>query len=268
MRDRRLADLNFRELLHYGCEPPIQNTYDPPLACSGYCVHCEEQGNVFYNAGDSFDLMSHGCDTSVYEELLGPIPNRGRKIEVPIMFLLENPGGREQNHDFVEFRDYKKRPPVNHYYWTPSIETWLVDANEGNNRYGDYFAYLMNKHDINNIYITNLIKCNTYRKPKPDYNYNEARSNCVERWFSREMEIFDPKIVFFFGHDAKDGFHKYAPEFNWSVESAYLYHPGAIELSQRYHKTPDEMITENDSKMDNLLRKYRPDRRTEKETPP
>ena len=44
MRDRRLVDLNFRELVNYGGQPPVRNAYSPPLACHGFCISCEESG--------------------------------------------------------------------------------------------------------------------------------------------------------------------------------------------------------------------------------
>ena len=249
MRDERLADLNFRQLLHYdGGGPPVQHSFDTPLACSGYCVHCEERGNVFHNAGDSFDQMSHGCDTSVYEKLLGgPIPNREGRLEVPIIFLLENPGGDRGIGEPVKFRGCKKRPPVNHYYWTPSVSTWpsTWPLDNEKNIYGDYFAYLMNKHRLSNVYITNLIKCNV-SKEKSDYNYNESRSNCVERWFRREMKIFSPKFVFSFGIKATNGFK----EHNWNIPSLRLYHPAQRSCTRR------EMVSRNDSNIEHFLRNH------------
>ncbi len=76
MKDRRLADLNFQELLHYGGQPPVRNRYSPPIACAGYCVSCEDAG-LLQKTGMQLDLMSHGCDTSDFEELLGLMPSEG-----------------------------------------------------------------------------------------------------------------------------------------------------------------------------------------------
>ena len=250
MRDKRLADLNFRDLLHYGGEPSIQHTYVPPLACSGYCIHCEEKGNVFSNSQDSFDQMSHGCDTSIYETLLEPMCNGGRRIELPIIFLLENPGGNYQNGRCVDFKGYKKRPPVNVYYWSPGIKKWPKSAVELSEMYSDYFAYLMNRYGLKNVYITNLIKCNTINGKW--YNYQEARSNCIEKWFKREIEIFAPKFVFSFGDKATNGFKKYSHQFSWKIKYQQLLHPA----QRRYSR--ERMIKENNFRIDRFLKQYHP----------
>lgn len=202
MRDKQLADLNFRELLNYGGQPQVQVEYDPPLACSGYCVHCEDKGDVFCNPGDSFDQISHGCDTSDYEALLGSLPNR--RIGSPIMFLLENPG--RSWACTIEYGGYGKKIPTNHYYWTPDICEWPENANNliWRYNYGNYLSYLMNKNGLCNVYITNLIKCN---KDDRNYSYDNAISNCSEKWLNKELEIFQPEFVFSFGNNATYGFN-------------------------------------------------------------
>jgi len=148
MLDDNLANLNFCRLLHYGGRPRprVQNTYNPPLPCSGYCVACEDSGRVFDNPGDHFDQMSHGCDTSDFEELLGRLPNARNSF--PIMFLLKNPGGDYNNGNIVPYQGYNKQPPVNHYYWTPNIDEWPNNTEALPNLYGPYFAYLMNQHGL------------------------------------------------------------------------------------------------------------------------
>ena len=82
MKRTQLADLNFREVINYGGQPPVQNRYDPPLQCHGYCVSCEETGLLDQTAVH-LDLMSHGCDSEDFREVLGPIPGEGASIEVP-----------------------------------------------------------------------------------------------------------------------------------------------------------------------------------------
>src|SRR4051794_38617595 len=96
MRNQNLVDLNFNHLLRYGGEPPVRNAYDVPLQCFGYCVNCDKKGVPL-------DLMSHGCDTSDFEELLGPMPVEAGRVasERPIMFLLERPGGDYGNGEQV-----------------------------------------------------------------------------------------------------------------------------------------------------------------------
>jgi len=232
MRNTKLSNLNFQRLLKYGGQPTIKNTYNPPLECKGYCISCEEKG-VFNNDNDSFDQMSHGCDTSDFEVLLGKID--GNNFD-PIMFLLENPGGDYKNGNVVSYKGYNKQPPVNHYYWTPNIQSWPEHPYSLPHLYGPYFAYLMKRHRLNNVYITNLIKCNTIASNRKEYNKPAAIENCTDKWLKEELEIFSPKHIFCFGRNAEKGLQKTIKKYGISVSTLYLYHPSAISLSQRYKK--------------------------------
>lgn len=237
-----LERLNFVELLHYGGKPRVQNRYNPPLQCRGYCVQCETNGNVFSDSTDSFDRISHGCSTSDYEEILEPLPNRPNRIDSPIMFLLENPGSGGCWERTIGFRGYQKKVPTKHYYWTPSIRCWPENAENVKPRsYGNFFAYLMNRHQLHNVYITNLIKCNKAGENK--YNYKKARSNCVEKWLKKEIEIFKPRFVFAFGGDATAGFRKNFP----NIPCKRLLHPASFVKRS-------ELIRRNDSAIENFLR--------------
>lgn len=253
MRNVDLAKLNFCELLNYGVQPVVKNSYLTPLYCSGYCIDCEKKG-FFHNPGDGFDQMSHGCDTYDFEMLLGALPNTQRIIDIPILFLLENPGGDYANGNPVLYQGYKKQPPVNHYYWTPEgITSWPSNANSLKNLYGNYFAYLMNKHSLNNIYITNVIKCNIITAKKTQYDKQKSIEHCVNKWLKREIELFLPKIVFCFGRTSEEKFKYYSKKYNWNnIKTLYLYHPSAIYLAQRYHKTKQQMIDENDYKIEHM----------------
>ena len=248
MRDRRLADLNFKELIDYGGQPVVQNTYDPPLKCSGYCVACEDSGRVFDYKGDYFDQMSHGCDTWDFEQLLGPLPKApGGYCDSPILFLLENPGGYYGNGEVVPYKGYKKQPPVNHYYWTPNpkeIGGWPKDTDSLPHLYGPYFAYLMAKYGLKNVYITNLIKCNVIGDDKK-YNKEEAVETCINKWLKKELEIFSPELVFCFGEHTFDYFKQYLPEY-YDITSR-LYHPAA-------RKPREEIVSYNDHKISVALR--------------
>lgn len=253
-----LARLNFFELLHYGGKPPAQHEYDPPLQCRGYCIHCEEKGNVFDSNEDSFDQMSHGCSTSDYEEILGTKPDKEKGISDPIVFLLENPGGESCSSKEVSFmknaKEYNKRPPVGHYYWTPKSQEWPTNANDLKNIYGDYFAYLMNEHRLNNVYVTNLIKCNTIGVKK--YKYPQARSNCVVKWLKKEIEIFKPKFVFAFGGKTNTGFNlREFKNYFQGIRSLHLYHPAAI-YRPAVGINWEDLTACNDSEIEDFLRNH------------
>ena len=163
MKNNLLAKINFQEILNYHGQPIVQNSYSKPLNCHGYCISCEESG-LLQQTGGRLELMSHGCDSSDFETLLGLLPKEGLQVKQPILFLLENPGEDYGNGMPIEFRGFRKKPPVYHYYWTPNIENWPERISQFNgNFYGPYFAYLMRKHQLINVYITNLIKCKWIR---------------------------------------------------------------------------------------------------------
>ena len=146
MKDIRLADLNFREVVNYGGQPPVQNEYANPLKCHEYCVSCEDSG-LICRTGGRVDLMSHGCDSADFQEVLGPMPAEGAEVHRPVLFLLEDPGAHYGNGAPVDFSDFRKQPPVNHYYWTPNVPTWPVRvADFKKNFYGPYSASLMRRH--------------------------------------------------------------------------------------------------------------------------
>ena len=226
MRNLKLANLNFRELLNYGGQPIVKSFYyDSPLNCIDYCILCEQR-SVFPNQNDCFDQMSHGCDTSDYETLIGELKT-DRIVNFPILFLLENPGGDNGNGEIVPYKGYAKQPPINHYYWA-DIDDWPTNADNLKHYYGPYFAYLMKKFGLKNVYITNLIKCNVIKKEKKNFDYRLAQSLCTENWLKKEIEIFSPKIIFSFGNRATDGYKEFKSKFGFQINSFNLYHPEAI----------------------------------------
>ena len=158
VKNPELVELNFMELLHYGGQPRVMFRYDRTNRphCVGYCTGCEDRGLV--RRGE-LDLMSHGCDSADFESLLGPLPAE-HLIKAPVLFLLEDPGGDYGNGDVVPFGSHRKRPPNRHYFWTLPNPTWPARVSEfGSNFYGPYFAYLMAKHGLANVYVTNAVKC-------------------------------------------------------------------------------------------------------------
>jgi hypothetical protein len=155
MKNAELAELNFRKLINYGVQPSVKVKYDP-LQCYGYCIDCEQKYLV---EPGQLDLISHACDSSDFEAILGPLPS-AQPIDIPIVFLLEDPGGDYGNGERFSYEGCRKQPPTNHYYWSPQVHTWPASIEELRHFYGPYFAYLMRNHGLRNVYITNLVKCN------------------------------------------------------------------------------------------------------------
>ena len=96
----------------------------------------------------------------------GPSPatpeKQGPRIHEPIMFLLEEvPVARVNTGEpAVPFCGYYKEPPTKHYYWIPHVECWPTELGEFNTDFsGPYYAYLMRRHHLSNVYITNAAKC-------------------------------------------------------------------------------------------------------------
>lgn len=250
MKDERLVQLNFREIVHYGGQPPVCHSYSRRLDCTGYCVSCEDAGLVA-RTGGRLDLMSHGCDSADFEAILGPMPQDGPAVEQPVLFLLDTPGGESGNGRAVTFRGFRKQPPVNHYYWTPKVKTWPVSVAEFNgNFYGPYFAYLMRRHQLRNVYITNLVKC----KWIPEQATGGKRQtpagivrHCVEHYLSREVRMFAPEFVLCFGEMAEQGFRELVMGSDSTCRVARLLHPSYIwRRWQTSGMSQEELVQKND----------------------
>ena len=233
MRNQRLVDLNFREIVNYGGQPPVKVRYNPPLACHGYCVSCEQSG-VLEQAGGELDLMSHGCDSKDYETVLGPMRSQGphgaRPITEPVLFLLNEPANAYWLGKPIPYLGFKKQPPVKHYYWTPGCQNWPGQVAELNDFYGPYFAYLMRRHQLQNVYITNQVKCRWHRR-KNGRNKQLVVEHCVNRFLKREVEIFTPKLALCFGKLARQTFQ----EMRVGIPSCHLLHPGYIQFKWQTH---------------------------------
>lgn len=240
--EKELFDLNFKELLKYPDKFAIKNRYDEPISCQGFCTCCE---NKLQRQSTTPPLMSHGCSIDEIKEII-PEPFTGRDNR-RIMFLLENPGGDYQNGCELECNGFKKSPPVNHFYFSPNLDSvkWPTTVEEVNpNPYGNYFAYLIKRYSLNNVYITNCIKC----KYTGDM-YEKTKETCVENFLQREVCIFKPDIVFFFGHKAEHIFNdvkRLLPDFHG--RTCYLWHPAA-------RRSRKNIIEHNDGILVKFLRK-------------
>jgi hypothetical protein len=242
MKNTKLAELNFRTLLHYSRVPEFgARSSFPTIACTGFCVSCEKNG--FLDGGNQrLNLMSHGADTDDFEKSICELPPGG--LEVSIVFLLASPGA---HHDLVgdpfNYEGVTKRPPVKHYYWTtpqpPQKTTWPTDQSKLENSYGDYFAYLIKTHELHNAYFTNIIKCNlterddeafiSYKPTRdPDNRHSKILNNCYNLFLSEEMRVINPQIVFYFGRNAeKMGDQAGLRSLLRNTNFRRLYHPAA-----------------------------------------
>ncbi len=246
----KLERLNFSGILKY--ESPVRRGFRgvggaPLNTCAGFCHDCEDWGFAPRN-GSSGILMSHGCTTDDYIKVIGQsLPEV--KCDLPIMFLLENPGGDYGNGESRETDGVTKNPPINHFYFSPSIHSWPTVVS--GNHYGDYFAYLMAKFGLSNVYITNCIKCK-YGKD----HYAKTANNCMARFLKHEIEIFHPKLIVCFSQKVSNElFYKHIECSNEGCDATKvcLIHPSA-DSRPRWRGNWTGIVKENDKRLDKALR--------------
>lgn len=248
MNDIPLNNLNFRKLLHYPNGPTVAFRPQSPTACNGFCVSCEKKGYLD-GATYQLDQMSHGADTSDFEQLLGPLP--GKPSAPRTVFLLESPGGYYKNGAPITFEGVTKQPPTQHYYWMSDLVNWPTDPKKVGGTYGPYFAYLLHAHSFHNAYFTNVVKCSLadtnaeqfvrfYVSSDREHRHAKIIRNCFEQFLSEELSAFQPKLVFYFGGlPAKMGYQLDLSGAFRDVVFTTLYHPAARMSGSR-------IVTEND----------------------
>lgn len=245
MNNQELVDLNFRRLIDYRGQPPVRREH--PIECFGYCTSCEDKKII-----DRCILgrMSHGCDTADYIEALGGPFSGVERFDKPVVFLLEDPGGDQDLGDPFPYQGHCKAPPVKCYYFAPereALQDWPSKIDDFDFRkyyYGPYFAYLMSKHGLRHVYITNIVKCGVgeHQQLKKEPVYKAITCNCVKRFLFQELGLVRPSVVFCFSHAVESRFYESlgSPSF-WNVR--YLTHPAFI---RRRWKTYQAWIERND----------------------
>jgi hypothetical protein len=244
MKNPALITLNFRDLLQYGGMPPrVAGTYPTEQPCTGYCTSCEEQGLVPEGAF-FLDKLSHGADTWDFEQVLGPLPASAPARDFPVVFLLESPGGE---HDYWKPRTSPpiKRPPTLGYYWVPTrTPAWPLDSKEAEKEeYGGQFAFMIRHYGLKQAYFTNIVKCSLAAEWKkggyfpytlkdevdaPSRSLQERIvANCFSRFLRRELEIIQPRLVFYFGDNAARIGKSLGLRERFPPTCATLYHPAA-----------------------------------------
>jgi hypothetical protein len=261
MMDKQLSKINFSEILMYPEISGYQKEHD--FKCTGFCISCE--GKDLLKRGEFLTQMSHGADSSDYRKIIG----RNYENNLSIMFVFENPGSEfSPEHSF---RGITKNVPKE-YYWIsdnitypPRSPSELIkmakEKGEYKNLYASYIVYLQEKHNLNNIYVTNLTKCKL-RKNKKEWKtapYDHIRENCIKEIFKKELEAFKPKIVFcmcekvmrWFPYDIfYECFKKWYPYQNKEVEERVvkLLHPAA-------HMSTLDIVRENDKRIPKAIKK-------------
>lgn len=250
MKNKALHELNFKELLEYPDVFQPQNFYENAIPCQRFCIECETSGTL-EKAGGTLTLMSHGCDSSDFESILGLRPNMINDITDPILFVLEDPGGDYGDiWNEVTFENVTKKVPTSVYYFSPTVKSWpttFEDVMRNGNYYGTYFAYLMQKHSLANVYITNMVKC----KKEPKGNRSLIEEKCISKFLSQEIQAFSPKLIFCF---RKDMMPVVQSRFT-NIPAVWLFHPSYIQSGcSRHHRTTVETAAENDQRIVEALK--------------
>ena len=239
MKNEFLRQLNFETLLGYPKDFRPQHKYDAELPCKRFCVACEKSGTLDKSHG-KLTLMSHGCDSDDFERVLRSRLNRPAAITEPILFLLEDPGGDYSDiREPILFEGIEKKIPVTHYYFAPSTQSWpqtIEEVIEDGNRYGSYFAYIMWKYSLSNVYITNLVKC----KREGVQNRSLVEEHCVSVFLEKELSAFLPRLIFCFGRRTFNALCYRFPEL--TERAHYMYHPATRRSLSRIASDNDERI--------------------------
>lgn len=251
MKGTNLIKLNFDGVLKY--EGVDGYSTNRPYKCNGFCMDCEKKGLL--ENDEYLEAISHAADSDDFYRLYSKKHNNNTKI----LMIFENPGGNANDYlgEWIESEGVKKYVPNNIYYWLDDKVTsppkTIEELVEINRFYGPYLAYLIEKFDLNDVYITNLTKC----KLRGGDNYWKVRENCIRTIMEKELSEILPEAIFFYGMNAKNYFMTQALSKYHSIDNITLYHPSAIALSQRYDMTKEEMIRENDKRINEILERRR-----------
>ena len=238
--EKELFHLNFDNLLKYPDKFDIKNRYEKAIPCQGFCTCCEDK---LQRQAATPPLMSHGCSIDDIRAVIGDTKKFPDGNDERILFLLENPGG-DCGNGMPVGDTIIKNPPVYHFYFTPNIINgeWPTTTEEiEQNCYGNYFAYIIYRYALNNVYITNCVKCEYYKDKDRDM-YELSKELCVERFLREEIRIFVPQKVIFFGQAAERIFRKAFPDFQG--KTCCLWHPAARRSRKDIIEHNDEILVE------------------------
>lgn len=238
-----LAELNFKELLHY---PEVTGySAQKPYKCTGFCIDCEKKGLLMQ--GEVLERMSHGADSSDFRSVFPKEYSNNTRV----MFVMFQPAYNHwKNRDTpVTYQNYTKDIPSELYYWISDYINNPVKWNDIMQRsvYDLYWWYLQEKHSLNNIYITNLLKCNSSLKKNDN---KEVRENCYQQFFEKEVDLFKPEIIFAMHHKVSYLLTTGKDRISKKYKVVSLLCPALVD---NYHRNKEIFLNENDKRIANAL---------------
>ena len=242
-----MDNYTFADYQRNGCQHrPIQ----------GYCVSCEARNLNESPSDPTFRLqtISHGAHSDDFFQACGQTPGQDWKRD-PVMFVYQSPGGRTSFFSEASYGNYRKWPSREWYWIHRPIQlphppvgcppTGYPEYFQGglNYGYGHFVLGVMLTFKLAKVYVTNLVKCGLQdpsgrSKPLtsphppnvrlPD-NFNpDCIRNCYDTFLKKELDIFQPKIVFAVGASGADWLKALADK-RWVIHP--LPHPAARGLT-------------------------------------
>ena len=216
-----LRRLNFQDLISVGVPEIDSYTFEryrehgyEHTPINGYCVSCETQGCNTSAEDDGYRLMniSHGAHSSDFFLALKNRPDTSHWHQQPIVFLYESPSLDYGIYKEVDYRGHTKRPSKDWYWIHGDQDAVEYPARFAGGQYGGFVLSAISTFKLANVYVTNLVKCglnNEAGQFKGLGAYNEeCVKNCYNTILSKELAIFQPKVIFAVGAAVADWLHR------------------------------------------------------------
>lgn len=172
---------------------------------------------------------------------------------VPIMFVLENPG-----RDYNETKYFDKsigNKSLN--YWFSKKEEFPENINlQPKQMYSKTFAYLINKYQLKNVLITNTVKCKpSIGKGERFKNFKDTK-RCMNIFLKKEIELFKPKLIICFGKSYTlsnlNSLRNENKELFDQIKIDWVFHPASRkskkDIFKRYDEVLNKFINKNEIK--------------------
>ena len=138
--------------------------------------------------------------------------------------------------------------PAKSWYWLPDESDHKLDTynpkeytkNSTQGKYGEYFASIIYRFGLRNVYVTNMLKCGVSRGGKAILKSNQCKSirdNCISQYLYQEIKSFQPEAMFAFGHNTYNEVRKKFTDYSPSKKLFYLPHPACRTNKKDYQRT-------------------------------
>ena len=209
---KELRKLNFGELIKVGF-PDIDNyTFNEyrrngyehsPI--DGYCISCEEKGVNAAKDNEEYRLtnISHGAHSSDFFLALKDKIDTSDWHQEPIIFVYETPSLDYGIYREVPYENYNKCPSRDWYWIHDDQDAISYPERFRGGEYGGFVLSAILTFKLQNVYITNLVKCGLNDKNGRfkglSFFKGECVENCYRQFLEKEIHILNPSIIFAVG---------------------------------------------------------------------